>query len=243
MFIPYQTLSYTKILEKLNQLNSELEHQDKFAKIIVTGGSAVSLLSGGYRETRDIDYIGSLPLTVEQLQTFQFSNDVEKIFVVPDISEVSFDKELNYSNLTVLVLSWEDLAIMKFYSTREKDLQDLKQFILPQIYDFKKLKSRLDYYRADYIFDLENPDLNLNQYNTILSELKQSHHILVVDPTQTLEQVLKANRLYSKFVRFAENYVIPLDLIVWLPKSVSFCLSDYGFAEFFQAATGYQLRI
>ena len=75
------------------------------------------------------------------------------------MSKVSFDKELNYSNLTVYVLSWEDLAIMKFYSTREKDLQDLKQFILPQIYDFQKLKSRLDYYRADYIFDIDNPDL------------------------------------------------------------------------------------
>ena len=243
MFIPYQTLSYAQILEKLTQLNLELERQDKFAKIIVTGGSAVSLLSSGFRETRDIDYIGSLPLTVEQLQTFQLSNDVEKIFVVPDISEVSFDKELNYSNLTVFVLSWEDLAIMKFYSTREKDLQDLKQFILPQIYDFQKLKSRLDYYRADYIFDIDNPDLNLNQYTQILVELKQLHRILVVDPTQTLEKVLKANRLYSKFVRFAENYVIPLNLEVWLPNSVSYCLSDYGFAEFFQAATSYQLRI
>lgn len=243
MFIPYQTSSYAKILEKLNLLNLELERQDKFAKIIVTGGSAVSLLSGGYRETRDIDYIGSVPLTVEQLQTFQLSNDVEKIFVVPDISEVSFDKELNYSNLTVLVLSWEDLAIMKFYSTREKDLQDLKQFILPNIYDFAKLKTRLDYYRVDYVFDIDNPDLNLNQYAQILVELKQLHHILVVDSTQTLEQVLKANRLYSKFVRFAENYVIPLDLSVWLSNSVSYCLSDYGFAEFFQAATNYQLRI
>ena len=243
MFTPYQMLSYTKILEKLNQLNLELERQDKFAKIIVTGGSAVSILSGGLRQTSDIDYIGSLPLTVEQLQTFQLSNDVEKIFVVPDISEVSFDKELNYSNLTVLVLSWEDLAIMKFYSTREKDLQDLKQFILPQIYDFKKLKSRLDYYRVDYIFDIDNPDLNLNLYVQILAELKQLHHILVVDPTKTLEQVLKANRLYSKFCRFAENYVIPLDLSVWLPNLVSFCLSDYGFAEFFQAATNYQLRV
>ena len=236
MFIPYQTLSYAKILEKLNQLNLELERQDKFAKIIVTGGSAVSLLSGGYRETRDIDYIGSVPLTVEQLQTFQLSNDVEKIFVVPDISEVSFDKELNYSNLTVLILSWGDLAIMKFYSTREKDLQDLKQFILPQIYDFEKLKSRLDYYRSDYVFDIDNPDLNLNQYAQILVELKQLHHILVVDSTQTLEQVLKANRLYSKFVRFAENYVIPLDLSVWLSNSVSYCLSDYGFAEFFPSS-------
>ena len=182
-------------------------------------------------------------MSVEQLQTFQLSNDVEKIFVVPDISEVSFDKELNYSNLTVYVLSWEDLAIMKFYSTREKDLQDLKNFILPNIYDFAKLKSRLDYYRADYIFDLGNLDLNLNQYYSILSELKQSHRILVVDLNQTLEQVLKANRLYSKFVRFAENYVIPLDLSVWLSNSVSYCLSDYGFAEFFQAATNYQLRV
>ena len=243
IFIPYQTLSYTKILEKLSQLNSELERQDKFAKIIVTGGSAVSLLSGGYRETRDIDYIGSVPLTVEQLQTFQLSNDVEKIFVVPDIFEVSFDKELNYSNLTVLVLSWGDLAIMKFYSTREKDLQDLKNFILPNIYDFAKLKSRLDYYKADYIFDIDNPDLNLNQYYSILDELKHLHHILVVNPTQTLEQVLKANRLYAKFNRFAESYVISLDLTVWLPNSVSFCLSDYGFAEFFQAATNYQIRI
>lgn len=132
---------------------------------------------------------------------------------------------------------------MKFYSTREKDFQDLKQFILPQIYAFRKLKSRLDYYRADYIFDIDNFDLNVNQYAQILAELKQLHHVLVVDPTQTLEQVLKANRLYSKFVRFAEGYVIPLNLSVWLPNSVSFCLSDYGFAEFFQAATSYQLRI
>lgn len=40
-----------------------------------------------------------------------------------------------------------------------------------------------------------------------------------------------------------ENYVIPLDLSVWLSNSVSYCLSDYGFAEFFQAATNYQLRV
>lgn len=243
MFLGLPTLSLSNILENLKSLNEHLQGLGQTAKIIITGGSAVSILSGGLRQTSDIDYLGSLPLTEKELYQFQMSNDVEKIFVVPDISEVSFDKELNYSNLTVYVLSWEDLAIMKFYSTREKDLQDLKQFILPQIYDFKKLKTRLDYYKADYIFDLDNPDLNLNQYTNILSDLKQVHHILVVDPTQTLEQVLKANRLYSKFVRFAESYVIPLNLEVWLPSSVSFCLSDYGFAEFFQAATFYQIRI
>ena len=243
MFLGLPTLSLSNILENLKSLNEHLQGLGQTAKIIITGGSAVSILSGGLRQTSDIDYLGSLPLTEKELYQFQMSNDVEKIFVVPDISEVSFDKELNYSNLTVFVLSWEDLAIMKFYSTREKDLQDLKQFILPNIYDFAKLKTRLDYYRAAYIFDLDNSDLNVNQYTTILSDLKQLHHLLVVDPSQTLEQVLKANRLYSKFVRFAENYVIPLNLDAWLPNSVSFCLSDYGFAEFFQAATSYQLRI
>ena len=243
MYLGLPMLSLSNILENLESLNKHLQAVGQTAKIIITGGSAVSILSGGLRQTSNIDYLGSLPLTERELYQFQMSNDVEKIFVVPDISEVSFDKELNYSNLTVLVLSWEDLAIMKFYSTREKDLQDLKTFILPNIYDFAKLKTRLNYYKADYIFDIDNPDLNLNQYHSILSELKHSHHILIVDPTQTLEQVLKANRLYSKFIRFAENYVIPLDLSVWLPSSVSFCLSDYGFAEFFQAATGYQLRI
>ena len=243
MFLGLPTLSLSNILENLESLNKHLQELGQTAKIIITGGSAVSILSGGLRQTSDIDYLGSLPLTERELYQFQMSNDVEKIFVVPDISEVSFDKELNYSNLTVLVLSWEDLAIMKFYSTREKDLQDLKSFILPNIYDFAKLKTRLNYYKADYIFDIDNPDLNLNQYHSILSELKHSHHILVVDPNRTLEQVLKANRIYSKFCRFAENYVIPLDLEVWLPNSVSFCLSDYGFAEFFQAATNYQIRI
>lgn len=243
MFLGLPTLSLSNILENLESLNKHLQAVGQTAKIIITGGSAVSILSGGLRQTSDIDYIGSLPLTERELYKFQMSNDVEKIFVVPDITEVSFDKELNYSNLTVLVLSWEDLAIMKFYSTREKDLQDLKNFILPNIYDFAKLKTRLDYYTADYIFDIDNPDLNLNQYYSILGELKHAHHILVVEPNQTLEQVLKENRLYSKFIRFAESYVIPLDLSVWLPNSVSFCLSDYGFAEFFQAATSYQLRI
>lgn len=243
MFLGLPTLSLSNILENLESLNKHLQAVGQTAKIIITGGSAVSILSGGLRQTSDIDYIGSLPLTGRELYKFQMSNDVEKIFVVPDISEVSFDKELNYSNLTVLVLSWEDLAIMKFYSTREKDLQDLKNFILPNIYDFKKLKTRLDYYKADYIFDLDNPDLNLNRYTHILSDLKQSYHILVVDPNQTLEQILKVNRLYSKFCRFAESYVIPLNLDAWLPNSVSFCMSDYGFAEFFQAATSYQLRI
>lgn len=243
MFLGLPTLSLSNILENLESLNKHLQAVGQTAKIIITGGSAVSILSGGLRQTSDIDYIGSLPLTGRELYKFQMSNDVEKIFVVPDISEVSFDKELNYSNLTVLVLSWEDLAIMKFYSTREKDLQDLNTFILPNIYNFAKLKTRLDYYKADYIFDIDNPDLNLNQYYSILGELKHAHHILVVEPNKTLEQVLKAYRMYSKFIRFAENYVIPLDLSVWLPNSVSFCLSDYGFAEFFQAATSYQLRI
>lgn len=65
MFIPYQTLSYTKILENLESLNNHLQSLGQSAKVILTGGSAVSILSGGLRQTSDIDYLGSLFLFEE----------------------------------------------------------------------------------------------------------------------------------------------------------------------------------
>lgn len=120
MFLGLPMLSFSKILENLESLNTDLQALGKTANIVIVGGSAVSLLSGGLRQTSDIDYLGELPLSEMELRKYQLSNDVERVFVVPDISEVSFDKELTYSNLTVYVLSWEDLAIMKFYTTRKK---------------------------------------------------------------------------------------------------------------------------
>lgn len=65
MFIPYQTLSYTKILENLESLNNHLQSLGQSAKVILTGGSAVSILSGGLRQTSDFDYLGSLFLFEE----------------------------------------------------------------------------------------------------------------------------------------------------------------------------------
>ena len=80
MFLGLPTLSLSNILENLESLNNHLQSLGQSAKVIVTGGSAVSILSGGLRQTSDIDYIGSLPLTECELYKFQMSNDVESFF-------------------------------------------------------------------------------------------------------------------------------------------------------------------
>ena len=114
----FQTLSYSKIVEILAETNEYLARRGTTGKIIITGGSAIALLSKGSRVTTDIDYIGSLALSGSELNKLSLSNDVEGILIVPSIEEMTFDLEYKYSNLVVYVLSWEDLAIMKLYSTR-----------------------------------------------------------------------------------------------------------------------------
>lgn len=129
----FQTLSYSRIVEILSKTNEYLARRGTKGKIIVTGGSAIALLSKGSRVTTDIDYIGSLALSSAELNKLSLSNDVEGILIVPAIEEMTFDLEFKYSNLEVYILSWEDLAIMKLYSTRQKDLEDLQEYILPNI--------------------------------------------------------------------------------------------------------------
>lgn len=95
----FQTLSYSRIVEILEELNSTLSVKGVTGKIIVTGGSAIALLSKGSRVTTDIDYIGSLALSSVELNKLSLSNDVEGILVVPAIEEMAFDLEFKYSNL------------------------------------------------------------------------------------------------------------------------------------------------
>ena len=145
----FQTLSYSSIKEILKEVNYSLAKRGTTGKIIITGGSAISILTRGERVTTDIDYVGSLALSSSELAKFSLSNDIEGILIVPAIEEMTFDEQFTYSNLMVYVLSWEDLAIMKFYSTRQKDLTDLKKYILPNIQLFHQLKRRLKYYECD----------------------------------------------------------------------------------------------
>lgn len=236
----FQTLSYSRIREILEEVNSTLAERGTTGKIVITGGSAISILTRGERVTTDIDYVGSLALSSAELNKLSLSNDVEGILVVPAIEEMTFDLEFKYSNLTVYVLSWEDLAIMKLYSTRQKDLEDLQEYILPNINLFYRLESRLRYYECDYVGNLHDPDLNYNSYDSLVRGLKSSHKIVVHERGIALEKALKSARMFSKFKAYPHKH---LDLELLLATPLEQCLQVFGFKEYLQKITGYDFRI
>lgn len=236
----FQSLSYSSIKEILEELNETLVKRGTTGKIIITGGSAISLLTLGERVTTDIDYVGSLALSNSELSSLSLSNDVEGILIVPAIEEMTFDLKFTYSNLEVYVLSWEDLAIMKLYSTRQKDLTDLQKYILPNIQLFHQLRRRLRYYECDYVGNLNDPDLNYNSFDSLVKGLKSSHKIVVCEKGISLEKVLKSVRLYSKFKAYPHKH---LDLELLLVTPIEGCLQVFGFKEYLQKITGYDFRI
>lgn len=153
---------------------------------------------------------------------------------------MTFDQQFTYSNLMVYILSWEDLAIMKFYSTRQKDLEDLKDYILPNIRLFHQLKRRLRYYECDYVGNLHDPDLNYNSYSSLVDGLKSSHKIVVYERCISLEKALKSVRMYSKFKSYPHKY---LNLELLLATPIEQCLQVFGFKEYLKKITGYDFRI
>lgn len=236
----FQTLSYSSIKEILEEVNNALVKRGTTGKIIITGGSAISLLTHGERVTTDIDYVGSLALSNSELANLSLSNDVEGILIVPAIEEMTFDLKFTYSNLEVYVLSWEDLAIMKLYSTRQKDLEDLQEYILPNIQLFHRLKNRLKYYECDYVGNLNDPDLNYNSYSSLIEGLKSSHKIVVCERGIPLEKALKSARMFSKFKSYPHQH---LNLELLLATPIEQCLQVFGFKEYLHKITGYDFRI
>lgn len=236
----FQTLSYSNILNILEETNSLLAKRGSKGKIIITGGSAISILTKGSRVTTDIDYIGNLSLSSKELNKLSLSNDVEGILIVPAIEEMVFEGMFNFSNLEVYILSWEDLAIMKLYSTRQKDLEDLKDYILPNIQLFYRLKNRLKYYECDYVGNLNDLDLNYNSYDSLVQGLKYSHKIVVFERGISLEKALKSVRMYSKFKSYPHQH---LNLELLLATPIEKCLQVFGFKEYIKNIIGYDFRI
>ena len=231
----YQTLSYSKIVSILEKTNSLLAKRGAKGKIIITGGSAISILTRGERVTTDIDYVGSLALSSSELAKLSLSNDVEGILIVPAIEEMTFNNQYNFSNLDVYLLSWEDLAIMKLYSTRQKDLEDLQEYVLPNIKLFYRLRSRLKYYECDYVGNIDDPDLNYNSYSNLVQGLKSSHKIVVCERGISLEKALKSARMFSKFKSYPHKH---LDLELLLATPIEQCLQVFGFREYLKKITG-----
>ena len=125
-------LSKVDILDRLVKLDEQSQGVSPKTEVLIVGGSALALL-GESRFTSDIDYLGSLEyLPKEYLASLGFSNNVKTFFAFYGTDEY-IALELNgFKNLTVKVLSYEDLAVMKLFSTRIKDLDDLVQYIFPK---------------------------------------------------------------------------------------------------------------
>lgn len=58
------------------------------------------------------------------------------------------------------------LAVNKFYSRRQKDLDDLERHICPNIVNWDKLKEDIESYKYEVV-GTENPDMNIYQFDRL----------------------------------------------------------------------------
>lgn len=195
-------LSKSEILERLHEVDKSSEGIPTPTEVLIVGGSALSLL-GESRMTSDIDYIGSLGyLPKEYLSSLGLSGNVKTFFALYGTDEYSAFELNGFKNLRVRVLSYEDLAVMKLFSTRGKDLEDLINYIFPKLSSYTSLKKKINTYKDYYFFDANLPELHVNQLSYIKSRLKKEKNILILeDLSITFESFLKQNRLYSSLER------------------------------------------
>lgn len=195
-------LSKSEILKRLQELDRKSEGIPSSAEVLIVGGSALALL-GDARMTSDIDYIGSMGyLPKEYLSSLGFSSNVKTFFAIYGTDEYSSYELNGFKNLKVRVLSYEDLAVMKLFSTRAKDLDDLINYIFPKLSSYTSLKKKIETYKEYYYFDVSRPDLHVNQLSYIKDRLKKEKKIIVVeDLSVTLESFLKSIRIYSSTER------------------------------------------
>jgi hypothetical protein len=191
-------LNKSDILARLRELDLKSEGVSSKVDVLIVGGSALALL-GESRLTSDIDYLGSLDyLPKDYLASLGFSNNVKTFFALYGIDEYSALELNGFKNLIVKILSYEDLAIMKLFSTRTKDLEDLIQYIFSKISSYSELKQKIETYKEYYVFNSELPELNLNQLDFIKDRLrKEQKVILVEDSSIRLVDFLKSLRLLT----------------------------------------------
>ena len=208
-------LNKSEILTRLKDLDLKSEGVSSPIEVLIVGGSALALLCES-RLTSDIDYIGSLNyLPKEYLASLGFSNNVKTFFALYGTDEY-IALELNgFKNLMVKVLSYEDLAVMKLFSTRIKDLEDLIQYIFPKLASYSELKQKIEIYKGYYVFNSELPELNLNQFELIKTRLRKEQKVILVEDTSVpLETFLKSLRLLT----YTQNTFGKDSMVQWLDK-------------------------
>lgn len=211
-------LNKSEILTRLKDLDLKSEGVSSPTEVLIVGGSALALL-GESRLTSDIDYLGSLNyLPKDYLASLGFSNNVKTFFALYGTDEYTALELNGFKNLMVKVLSYEDLAVMKLFSTRIKDLEDLVQYIFPKLASYSELKQKIEIYKGYYVFNSELPELNLNQFELIKTRLrKEQKVILVEDSSISLQVFLKSLRLLT----YTQNVFGKDSMGHWLDKPLA----------------------
>lgn len=233
-------LSKVDILERLRILDSKSQGVSSPTEVLIVGGSALSLL-GEHRLTSDIDYLGSLEyLPKDYLASLGFSNNVKTFFALYGTDEYSALELSGFKNLTVRVLSYEDLAVMKLFSTRTKDLEDLVQYIFPKLSSYYELKQKIETYKDYYAFNSDLPELNLNQLDLIKERLRREQKVILVEDTSvSLETFLKSIRLLSYTERiFGEG-----SLSHWLDKPLVEVANQTSLLGYLYAHKGFKVLL
>lgn len=228
-------LSKSEIIQRLHELDKKSQGISPSAEVLIVGGSALALL-GDSRMTSDIDYIGYLGyLPKEFLSSLGLSSNVKTFFALYGTDEYSSLELSGFKNIRVKVLSYEDLAVMKLFSTRGKDLEDLINYIFPKLSSYSSLRRKIETYKQYYFFNSDLPELLVNQFALIKDRLKKEKRILIIeDLSITLESFLKKNRLYSflerQFGKEPLGYWLsqPLDLVIKQTSLLGYLYSYKG---------------
>ena len=233
-------LNKFEILTRLKDLDLKSEGVSSPTDVLIVGGSALALL-GESRLTSDVDYIGSLDyLPKNYLASLGFSNNVKTFFALYGPDEYSALELTGFENLTVKVLSYEDLAVMKLFSTRTKDLEDLIQYIFPKLSSYSRLKQKIETYKDYYFFNSDLPELNLNKFDLIKERLrKEQKVVLVEDSSVSLETFLKSLRLLT----YTQNTFGKDSVAHWLDKPLAELATQTSLLGYLHAHKGFKILI
>lgn len=233
-------LNKSEILTRLKDLDLKSEGVSPRVEVLIVGSSALALL-GEPRLTSDIDYLGSLEyLPKEYLASLGFSNNVKTFFAFYGTDEYTALELNGFKNLTVKVLSYEDLAVMKLFSTRIKDLDDLVQYIFPKLSSYSSLKQKIETYKEYYFFNSELPELNLNQLDLIKERLRKEQKVILVEDTSvSLETFLKSLRLLT----YTQNTFGKDSMSHWLNKPLVEVATQTSLLGYLYSHKGFKILI
>lgn len=91
---------------------------------------------------------------------------------VPDSEEMTISETYIWSSMVVRIPEFYSLAITKLFTNRAKDEEDLINYILPEIDDFEKLYKLIKENKIDYVGNLNDPFLNVNQLEVYKKQIK-----------------------------------------------------------------------